>query len=174
VTEEQVMDQSDNEKCYVDGCEADAHTVINKLFVDRTCKLCKMRAWQYLKTCSTHDNKPFNYNICPKTNALKCNYYDRKDLYKYYRFHDVPELKYHNKILKFRNDYVFIIFHRKGLRFNRMIHICDDIYKQRGSLSDDILYDLTRNYTLNELKKDRNIYFGTLPRDIIGIIMLYL
>lgn len=166
------MGQSDSGKCYIDGCENAAQEEIPKMFVDKICELCRVN--KYEKTCWVHNNKPYNCQICPNTNVLKCNYYIRTDLQEYCLFHDVPEIKYRNKILKIRNDYVFIVFHRKGTKFTRFIHICNDIYRPHGSLSDEILYDLTGNHTLNELKKDIYLYFGILPRDIIGVIMSYL
>jgi hypothetical protein len=151
-------------RCYVKGCKAESSLFLHKAI---DCVECK--TYNRLIICSEHAKDI--YYICPKTKAIECYYYR----------HDYVSTCY-NVALKIQDNYVYfndrdnyVYFNDRNLYFyNRYKQIYQNFYKLYVSDIDDILYDLTFDFMLDELKKCVVFYLNILPKDIFELIKTYL
>lgn len=120
--------------------------------------------------CSEHDSNEYKFPlcfICPNTIAEVKDYYNRSLIPR----RDCCSPKSQGKIYKIKTSYILI----DEPFFHRFDPIYVNVYKHTVSVGDDnILYDLTLAAILNLLIKNKDLYIGILPKDIIGIITPYL
>jgi hypothetical protein len=155
-----------HEQCYVNECTDEALLSISQIFCEENCNTCSKR--KRIKTC--HKHKIGHYYICPKTKAIKSNYYYKDML----AANISPELNIiepdcHTLLYNIREDYVYDYGYNTYPPF-RFKYCCSDVYLKEPCFSDNLLYDLTPNYTLNKLRKNSQFYIMILPKDIFEII----
>lgn len=166
------MGQSDSGKCYIDDCGHSADIDLPKEFYcgkENGCILCRHSSGERY-VCSEHNKKDkYGYGlhfICPNTIAIKKDYYTRSLICRCSRSR--------NDIYKIKSNYIMI----DGYIIHRFHPVYTNVYSREISVDhvDDVykLYDLTLSAILDLMSKNKDLYFGILPKDIIGIITPYL
>lgn len=150
-------------QCYVRGCKTDSTLFLHKAIGCFECKTCNRGR---LTICAEHAIKLGDiYYICPKTKAIKCNYFSDRIVCGFFGSYRV--------VFKIQDNYIYFNDENQCF-YNRYRPICPNIYELQTSDHADILADLTFDFMLDEVKKSAKNYLNVFPKDIYNIIKIYL